>query len=97
MTEPITEKQRYARAYYAKNAERIKAQKRIEYREKATAGRKVLPKTKAVTPPKPTAPRPPPPPPTPPTPPKPRGPRTLSARERLENMRIDKELGLHEQ
>jgi hypothetical protein len=98
----LTEKQRYAREYYHRNAERIRAQKRDAYHSKATPTRKYAPKAEgeAVTQPKPAA--------TPrtvalpvsPRPkvakPAPRGPRTISARERLENMRIEKELGLYE-
>lgn len=96
--EALTERQRYAREYYRKNAERIKARKRAEYQGRAKVERKVLPKAAPfVTPPK--------------AKPKPKSvitpkliqqstpvqSRQLSARERLENMRIEQELGLHEE
>jgi hypothetical protein len=46
--EALTDKQLYARAYYAKNAEKIKAQKRDSYNN--TVNRIVTPKSKSPLP-----------------------------------------------
>lgn len=92
----LTERQLYARAYYAANAERIKAKKRDQYHD-GTGKAKAPIVPPLMSKPKPTAIK-------PPVKPKsaqpkpisdePDRPRVISARERIENLRMDRELGL---
>lgn len=98
MNEKLTPQQIRARAYYAKNAERIKTQKRAKYHSKKATEKPLKPTEKPLkTTEKPLKPIP-----TkeplgevdvPPLNQEELRPRALSARERIENMRIAQECG----